>query len=199
MNTIVIIVVLITIIMCIMFVFRTRASSILQEVNSPFYSLSSLYDSIDNDHVWVGPLILYKLLSGDAQEYIDSLKDVSYSKETSNLGLVMPKYSFHPTEKWMTDEYEKIKGKSVLDLCIPGTANSLTYGKRLHYEYFKSSLLDWIQDTFADDRTKEMWCKCQTKTLLEQLQDGIRYFDLKFAKYNNKFYSCNGLIFDVDF
>lgn len=37
------------------------------------------------------------------------------------------------------------------------------------------------------------WCKTQSSSILEQLQLGVRYFDLRIAQNDGKFYYCHGL------
>lgn len=37
------------------------------------------------------------------------------------------------------------------------------------------------------------WCKTQSSSILEQLQVGVRYFDLRIAQKDGKFYYCHGL------
>lgn len=106
-------------------------------------------------------------------------------------------------EAWMEAHYNRIKDKTLAQLCLPGTHDSGTY-----------ELFDIIAPD-ATDVIRELWknrmgeatgigafikamAVCQTKTFYEQLRAGIRYIDLRICVMPNEFgrrelYTCHTL------
>ncbi|KAH8290001.1 hypothetical protein KR018_011274, partial [Drosophila ironensis] len=96
-------------------------------------------------------------------------------------------------EHWMRDLAPELRALSIINLAIPGSHNSMTYGINR-----KSRL---APDAEPDIRRwhrffpciVRRWCKTQSHGILEQLQAGVRYFDLRIAQKEGKFYYCHGV------
>jgi len=121
------------------------------------------------------------------------------------------------TDPWMWRLQPLIGGKRLTDIAIPGTHDSGTYSitsgsaSGLDAETWtvalrNMSILGGLPLCFAVNRVIANWAKAQTKTFLEQLSDGIRYFDLR-LQYDKGEYSfthslvgasLNDLISDVN-
>jgi hypothetical protein len=100
---------------------------------------------------------------------------------------------------WMEAAYDKIKDKTLAQLCLPGTHDSGTY------ELFNILAPD------AADIIRELWTKArvggatgigeyikemavtQTKTFYQQFEAGVRYIDLRVCFMDGKFYTCHSL------
>ncbi|EFC38383.1 predicted protein [Naegleria gruberi] len=120
--------------------------------------------------------------------------------------------------KWMADNYEKIKKKPLNRIKIPGTHDSFT--NSINFRNNDSALM------FANDSPSEMWkvfsvpfipktfmlmmlvpwANTQSCTATEQLNHGIRYFDVRICKddresLDNQFKICHnfyaGKIMDI--
>lgn len=104
-----------------------------------------------------------------------------------------------PDLAWMEAAYDKIKDKTLAELCLPGTHDSGTYQ---------------LFDILAPDATaiiRELWNKArvggatgigefikgmavtQTKTFYQQFDAGVRYIDLRVCVMDGKFYTCHSL------
>eukprot|EP00440_Ansanella_granifera_P057182 gb/GFBE01061983.1/.p1 GENE.gb/GFBE01061983.1/~~gb/GFBE01061983.1/.p1 ORF type:complete len:307 (+),score=69.39 gb/GFBE01061983.1/:1-921(+) len=75
------------------------------------------------------------------------------------------------TEAWMA---EVDKSKSLLDLVIPGTHDSMAFQMR--------------------PCIATPWSRCQGDTYLDQLASGIRYFDLRLDFTSEKLEFCHGIV-----
>jgi len=104
-----------------------------------------------------------------------------------------------PDLAWMEAAYDKIKDKTLAQLCLPGSHDSGTY-----------QLFDILAPD-AEKIIKELWNKArvggatgigeyikamavtQTRTFYQQFEDGIRYIDLRVCFMDGKFYTCHSL------
>jgi len=118
---------------------------------------------------------------------------------------------------WMEHLEEYIADKPLCRVALPGTHDSATYrfAKDLGAAP-DSDLTQKIQDTLEGgpkifrkigskindailDQVYERMCKCQELTIKQQLEEGVRYLDLRlgFHEESGQFYSCHG-VFCVD-
>ena len=104
-----------------------------------------------------------------------------------------------PDLAWMEAAYDKIKDKTLAELCLPGTHDSGTY-----------QLFDILAPD-ANDIIRELWNNArvggatgigefikgmavtQTKTFYQQFEEGVRYIDLRVCFMDGKFYTCHSL------
>ncbi|XP_059095315.1 PI-PLC X domain-containing protein 3-like [Tigriopus californicus] len=97
---------------------------------------------------------------------------------------------------WMRDLSPSMKAKSVLELSIPGSHNSFTHNLST------SSVVgpdqpQWIQKwagrtSLFSKPILRRWGVCQKWNCREQLEHGIRFFDLRLGKYPKKSLICGG-------
>ncbi|ALC38882.1 CG10747 [Drosophila busckii] len=96
-------------------------------------------------------------------------------------------------EHWMQELPPELRAISVINLAIPGSHNSMTYGINSSSELApdaESAIKRWYRFFPCFVRR---WSKNQSCTILDQLQMGVRYFDLRIAQKDGKFYYCHGL------
>lgn len=91
---------------------------------------------------------------------------------------------------WMKELVKAGKDKHIYDLYIPGTHNSAIMHSTINarnvlvakdFQKFKAATYI-IPDFF------KFWTACQNKTILEQLEMGVRYLDFRISYTNNDFY-----------
>lgn len=91
---------------------------------------------------------------------------------------------------WMKELVKAGKDKYIYDLYIPGTHNSAIMHSNINarnmlvakdFQKFKPATYI-IPDFF------KFWTACQNKTILEQLEMGVRYLDFRISYTNNDFY-----------
>ncbi|KAH8410115.1 hypothetical protein KR009_006296 [Drosophila setifemur] len=96
-------------------------------------------------------------------------------------------------EHWMRDLPPELRDLSIINLAIPGSHNSMTYGidsnSKLAPDADKT-VQRWYRFFPCFVRR---WSRTQSSGILEQLQLGVRYFDLRIAQKNEKFYYCHGV------
>ncbi|XP_017095666.2 PI-PLC X domain-containing protein 2 isoform X1 [Drosophila bipectinata] len=96
-------------------------------------------------------------------------------------------------EHWMRDLAPELRDLSIINLAIPGSHNSMTYGisgKSKIAPDAEPAIRRWHRFFPCIVRR---WCKTQACGVLEQLQAGVRYFDLRIAQEDGKFYYCHGV------
>ncbi|KAH8352793.1 hypothetical protein KR084_006392 [Drosophila pseudotakahashii] len=96
-------------------------------------------------------------------------------------------------EHWMRDLPGELRDLSIINLAIPGSHNSMTYGinsKSKLSPDAEPAIRRWHRFFPCFVRR---WSKTQNSGTLEQLQLGVRYFDLRIAQKDEKFYYCHGL------
>lgn len=84
---------------------------------------------------------------------------------------------------WMSN-YSNI---SLKDLIIPGSHDSFA-------NYFKSYSHNDLNLPIIFNPIIKRWAKTQNKTITEQLNLGIRYFDIRVEEYKNVFYCVHSLL-----
>ncbi len=109
-------------------------------------------------------------------------------------------------ERWMQQLKETSDANTLMlrELVIPGTHDSATATLSTKSEFspdcilhpYTQKLMNWFPRT-----TKQIvvdWAKAQTLSIVEQLEMGIRYFDLRLALHpiSNKLHACHSL-FDL--
>ncbi|EDV99073.1 PI-PLC X domain-containing protein 2 [Drosophila grimshawi] len=96
-------------------------------------------------------------------------------------------------ENWMRELPAELRDLSIVNLAIPGSHNSMTYGidsnSRLAPDA-DSAIRRWHRFFPCFVRR---WSRNQSASILDQLQLGVRYFDLRIAQNEGKFYYCHGL------
>ncbi|KAH8377189.1 hypothetical protein KR093_003941, partial [Drosophila rubida] len=96
-------------------------------------------------------------------------------------------------EHWMRDLPPDLRDLSIINLAIPGSHNSMTYGINSDSELSpdaERAIRRW--HSFFPCFVRR-WSKTQSASVLEQLHLGVRYFDLRIAHNEGKFYYCHGL------
>ncbi|HEV7429049.1 MAG TPA: hypothetical protein VGQ46_22060 [Thermoanaerobaculia bacterium] len=100
---------------------------------------------------------------------------------------------------WMEAAYDKIKDKTLAQLCLPGTHDSGTYQL---FDILAPDATDVIRELWNNARVggataigeyiKGM-AVTQTKTFYQQFEAGIRYIDLRVCFMDGNFYTCHSL------
>ncbi|XP_068144847.1 PI-PLC X domain-containing protein 2 [Drosophila tropicalis] len=96
-------------------------------------------------------------------------------------------------EHWMRELPPELRQLSIINLAIPGSHNSMTYGINSSSKLSpdaEPAIRRWHRFFPCFVRR---WCKNQSSSIVEQLQLGVRYFDLRIAQNEGKFYYCHGL------
>ncbi|KAH8418820.1 hypothetical protein KR222_008747 [Zaprionus bogoriensis] len=96
-------------------------------------------------------------------------------------------------ENWMRELPPELRDLSIINLAIPGSHNAMTYGITNSSEVApdaEPAVQRWNRMFPCFVRR---WCRTQSSDVLEQLQLGVRYFDLRIAQKDDKFYYCHGL------
>lgn len=86
-------------------------------------------------------------------------------------------------ENWMSN----YQNKSIMDLIIPGSHDSFALK-------FKSCSPNDLNLPKICNPIIKLWAKTQNNTILEQLNMGIRYFDIRVEEYNNTYYTVHSLL-----
>lgn len=85
--------------------------------------------------------------------------------------------------EWMA----QYQNKSIIDLVIPGSHDSFALK-------FKSFSHNDLHLPFIFNPFIKLWAKTQNKTITQQLNLGIRYFDIRIEEYKKKYYSVHSLL-----
>nr|CAG4707960.1 unnamed protein product [Naegleria fowleri] len=117
--------------------------------------------------------------------------------------------STHWTVRWMADHYNELKNKTLNQVLLPGTHDSLTYdinfynnrSSLLFSNDIDSMLLKLFNLPFVSKPFMYMimvpWANTQSCHVTQQLMHGIRYFDIRICKderepfIQNRFKSCH--------
>ncbi|XP_030375196.1 PI-PLC X domain-containing protein 2 [Scaptodrosophila lebanonensis] len=97
-------------------------------------------------------------------------------------------------EHWMSELPPQVRNMSIINLAIPGSHNSMTYGINSRSGIAPDadkSIRRW--NRFFPCFVRR-WAKTQSASILEQLHLGVRYFDLRIAQHEGKFYYVHGLL-----
>ncbi|EDW25575.1 GL26671 [Drosophila persimilis] len=96
-------------------------------------------------------------------------------------------------EHWMRDLPPELRDMSIINLAIPGSHNSMTYGINGSSQLApdaEPAIRRWYRFFPCFVRR---WSKTQSSSIIEQLSLGVRYFDLRIAQRDEKFYYCHAL------
>ncbi|XP_067625687.1 PI-PLC X domain-containing protein 2-like [Eurosta solidaginis] len=95
--------------------------------------------------------------------------------------------------QWMTSLPNLLHSVPIINLAIPGSHDSMTYGIKSGAEPAPDAEnpTKWLN--FCFPWFVRRWAKTQSASVLEQLRLGIRYFDLRLCQKNNKFFFAHGL------
>ncbi|XP_038658634.1 PI-PLC X domain-containing protein 1-like [Scyliorhinus canicula] len=94
---------------------------------------------------------------------------------------------------WMSDLPEKLWDESLCNLAIPGSHDSMTYCLDLNSPIKPSDKILNILDHVIPCITRPeiyKWCRTQESCITEQLEAGIRFFDLRIAHKPNDTSDC---------
>uniref|UniRef100_A0A1A9WEX1 Phosphatidylinositol-specific phospholipase C X domain-containing protein n=1 Tax=Glossina brevipalpis TaxID=37001 RepID=A0A1A9WEX1_9MUSC len=98
------------------------------------------------------------------------------------------------TENWMTNLPQCLQNIPIINLAIPGSHNTMTYDIDRHSdigpdaEKLVRRFGKWIRIFVS------YWARAQKRDITTQLKLGVRYFDLRVAFYNDKYYYTHGLL-----
>lgn len=107
------------------------------------------------------------------------------------------------TNKWMQAHWEQIGFKPLKELCLPSTHDSGTYRLDLKLAPDAADLIKTLYD-YADTDNNATGVRkyirgmavCQSLTIREQLDSGIRVIDLRVCKVDGVYYCCHALLGD---
>ena len=102
----------------------------------------------------------------------------------------MSQLSISSNADWMRDTGSL--NLTIKEICLPGSHNSFSYNcntKMKPAQEFSSF------PKFLNNLLKS-WSETQTLSITEQLEQGIRYFDLRIEKHENTIYTVHGLFCD---
>eukprot|EP00667_Euglena_gracilis_P007958 EG_transcript_8050 len=96
---------------------------------------------------------------------------------------------------WMAQCRESLQSRRLIDLAMPGSHDSATYGLDMQKEFIPcyKGLPKGLQKFVKRDAVD--WSRAQRGCLADQLQAGCRYFDLRIAvdPATGQFWTCHGL------
>jgi hypothetical protein len=169
---------------------------------------------------WGGPFYLWDMVPLMSDEWQAAWRQNynDFVRCTSGLcGLEVEIVNRWSTVGWMATHWLEVSEQYLTTLCIPGTHDSLTgydlidlvdrtgastsYEKILELLSLSSStgllasfLTLGVSGFMADyvGRVLAGWCTTQDRTFSQQLNDGIRYFDLRFLKRGEDYYAAHG-------
>jgi hypothetical protein len=168
--------------------------------NSPCSKLSLVVDR----NSWEA-----KDTSPDKDSIVKFVADVDESDEDDNFKIELRVYDNYNASKWMEEYGEKhgLGGKPFCRIGLPGTHDSGTYRFDKEKGASPESGLTQIEDIL--DRGKllgklndwiltqvfERLCQCQALTIRQQLDEGIRYLDLRLAYHaeSETIMTCHGV------
>jgi hypothetical protein len=113
--------------------------------------------------------------------------------------------SIKPFESWMADLGSKLAGRKLNEILLPGTHDSGTYsipptGSDLSPDngqlYKWRVLLKLLQINIVGPIAKSIiagWARVQDRNITEQLEGGVRYFDLRLCGSGDDFYIVHGM------
>ena len=163
-------------------------------------SPSGLMIKVDNDNWWTEDT------SPDRDSLVNMVADVDEIDGTSKIEIRV--YDNVKTSSWMAELHDSIRDKPLCEVSLPGTHDSGTYRfekemgaspdsdltKTIEDKLDKGGLMGKLTDFILDNIFHRL-CKCQSKTLKEQMECGIRYLDLRIAYHEESgtFWTCHGV------
>lgn len=116
---------------------------------------------------------------------------------TPQKNTIAPKQTSINLENWMAQHETQIGSKPLKDLIIPGTHDSITSTISWKSGIAQNQDLPRGLNVFGPivPAIAAPWSKAQGKTAKEQLELGIRYFDMRivYRDSHKAFYTCHGL------
>lgn len=99
-----------------------------------------------------------------------------------------------PFKTWITDSIHALGDKRLNQLVLPGSHNSATYcfTRASRYSVDQPGLVKY-RPPWPVSSVIASWSRTQLRSLVEQLSDGIRYFDIRVGHQRGEFYSCHGM------
>ncbi|CAD6997154.1 PI-PLC X domain-containing protein 2 [Ceratitis capitata] len=95
--------------------------------------------------------------------------------------------------QWMTSLPDNLRSIPVINLAIPGSHDTMTYGIKSRAKPAPDADRSTIWLNFCFPWCVRRWAKTQSSSVLDQLLLGIRYFDLRVCQKNDKYYFAHGL------
>ncbi|BFU20995.1 glycosylphosphatidylinositol diacylglycerol-lyase, putative [Entamoeba histolytica HM-1:IMSS-B] len=92
---------------------------------------------------------------------------------------------------WMGES--NVLNLTIKEICLAGSHNCFSYNTKTQikaaepYDSFPIIMNGFVKD----------WSETQTLTILQQLQEGVRYFDLRIQKFKDDIYTVHGLYCDL--
>jgi len=163
-------------------------------------SPSGLMIKVDHNHWWTEDT------SPDKDSKVNLVADVDEIDGTSKVELRI--YDNFNASSWMEELKDSIQDTPFCEVALPGTHDSGTYRfekalgaspdsdltKTIEDKLDKGGILSSMTDFILKNIFNRL-CKCQSKTLKEQMEHGIRYLDLRIAyhKESSTFWTCHGV------
>ncbi|XP_017494293.1 PREDICTED: PI-PLC X domain-containing protein 3 [Rhagoletis zephyria] len=95
--------------------------------------------------------------------------------------------------QWMTSLPIVLRSLPVINLAIPGSHDSMSYGIKSGAKPAPDAEKSTIWLNFCFPWFVRRWAKTQSSSVLEQLGLGVRYFDLRVCQKNDKYFFAHGL------
>ncbi|MBW8308577.1 MAG: phosphatidylinositol-specific phospholipase C domain-containing protein [Candidatus Paracaedibacteraceae bacterium] len=102
--------------------------------------------------------------------------------------------------RWMEHLADTIQDRSLTELFLPGSHDSATY--KLEHKFGKNQDITSKLNTlryallgFGVTKVVQTWSQAQNRSIIQQLEDGVRYLDLRIIYRDSKkqFYTVHGL------
>lgn len=119
------------------------------------------------------------------------MQSCEYSKTAND-----PKPQEISTSDWMGQIYKEHASIPLTSIAIPGTHDAITNEIKSTSDYSLLPVGEWSKEA-KDAVGKEgiyQFSRNQSNNALQQLEDGIRYFDLRIQSYKGTFYSFHHLV-----
>ena len=100
-------------------------------------------------------------------------------------------YAFAAASDWMSEIFEQTPSVALNQIILPGTHDSAT-SDMTSSSPLSSQLTPWAK--LAPRSSLAAWSKTQQRSIYEQLEDGIRYIDLRLEQTESGVYSVHGLL-----
>ncbi len=108
--------------------------------------------------------------------------------------------SFLDMSRWMEQLADTIQDRPLTGIFLPGSHDSATY--KLEHKFGKNqditsklNSLRYALVGFGVTKVAQTWSQAQNRSISQQLEDGVRYLDLRFIYRDSKkqFYTVHGL------
>lgn len=107
---------------------------------------------------------------------------------------IKPEEEEGPYVSWITNSLHILGSKRLNQIALPGTHNSATYSftRASRYAIDVPGLVKY-RPPWPVSTIIAQWSKTQSRTIKQQLSDGIRYFDFRVGYQDEEFYTCHGM------